>query len=235
MNQLFKQIDLESQLKFIFPLLLMVYVPAIVLLALMTFFAQWMGIEISNLTRDTVSVLCDMTSGETCPPSYTGVLSNLGILFWTASATISIFTAGVLMIPPTQAQEPHTRNAIFFLLAMGLLSALLLFDDLLLLHEKVYPKVGLPEKLAFGLYGLLFLITLIRFRTFFLKTDFLLLAIGFGFMALSIVVDTFPEDWSSFHHLFEDGFKFLGVVGWCTYLTTVSAKQLRAAPHKRTV
>lgn len=231
MIQLLKQTSFESQLKFIFPLLLMVYLPAIVLLALMAFFAQWQGIEISNMTRDTVSVLCDMTAGEYCPPNYTGILSNLGILFWSASATISIFTASVLMMEPTQGKPPHTRDAIFFLLAMGFLSALLLFDDLLLLHEKVYPKVGLPEMFAFGLYGLWLLISLIRFRIFFLKTDFLLFAIAFGFMALSIVVDTFPEDWSSFHHLFEDGFKFLGVVGWCTYFTTVSAKQLRAALH----
>ena len=46
-----------------------------------------------------------------------------------------------------------------------------------------------------------------------------------GFAA-SLLVDQVPEDVIPFHHLFEDGFEFLGICSWLAFVAQAAIRQL---------
>ena len=196
--------------------LLAMLLPIIGLLAVLVVVSLQFDIPISVFTRDPAAIAH--------VPLYSGLISNIGVLFWCASVAISFFTVVTLV------NTDHDGKPLLFLLAMSVLTGLLMLDDLFLFHEKIYPRVfGLPEKGAFVIYGLYLLACLIYFRTVVLKSNYIVLLLSFVLMGLSIAVDTLPEGWSQFHHLFEDGFKLLGIVSWFAYFSSLSAKQIQLA------
>jgi hypothetical protein len=88
------------------------------------FLLHWtQDVPFGNLTRDPTAIME--------APFYTGFLSQLGIIFWAATAAISLFSATV--IAPTFASEKR------FLYASGLFILMLAADDLFLLHEGLFP------------------------------------------------------------------------------------------------
>ncbi len=133
-----------------------------------------------------------------------------------------------------QASGP--RGAYLF---AGLLSFLLMLDDLFILHERVFPMYfDQAEKALFALYGVLVLTYLLLYRDFLLRTDWLLLALAFGLFAGSLAFDFISEE---IHipqrHFFEDGAKFAGIAGWTAYHTRTAGTQLLAlarAPVQQT-
>lgn len=167
-----------------------------------------MGISIAMFTRDPVEV------AHITP--FIGVASNLGVILWSASATICLFSWAIL-----RHSLGETRFSTF-LLCSGLMTILLLLDDLFLFHEIVFPRYfGVNEKIVFIGYGGLILCWMVMFKKCILKTEYLILLIAFGFFGLSLFIDTFQYriesvigDWRI---LFEDGFKLLGIVGWLGY------------------
>ena len=200
--------------------LLIVYLPILAILGALVFASVQFDIPISVFTRDPVAVAH--------VPLYAGLISNVGILFWCASAVISFFTVVVLL------KTDHDRQPLLFLLTITFLTALLMLDDLFLFHEKIYPRfLHIPEKAVFVLYGIYLLACLIRFRSVIFRSHYFVLLLSFVLMGLSIAVDMLPEDWSAFHHLFEDGFKLLGIVSWFVYFATLSAKQVEIALSSR--
>jgi hypothetical protein len=46
-----------------------------------------------------------------------------------------------------------------------------------------------------------------------------------GFAA-SLLIDQVPEDVIPYHHLFEDGFKFLGICSWLAFVALAALEQL---------
>jgi hypothetical protein len=53
--------------------------------------------------------------------------------------------------------------------------------------------------------------------------------VSLGLWGLGLVVDlTFEESWSRWHHLFEDGFKFLGIAAWMAYSVITSLEFVAA-------
>ncbi len=78
----------------------------------------WKGIRIDQLTRDPSSIM------RIRP--YIGFLSNIGIFFWSATATVC-FLGGKLITNNERLKR--------FLLASGLLTLFLGLDDLFLFHE----------------------------------------------------------------------------------------------------
>lgn len=85
------------------------------------------------------------------------------------------------------------------LLTFSFLMAWLAFDDLLLIHEEIglwlaeslerQDDRSLLEAPVFALYGLVWLVWLLRFRKTILRTPYLLLMLAFVALGTSIVID----------------------------------------------
>lgn len=175
---------------------------------------------IGTLTRD------PMTVANLHP--ITGVVSNVGVLTWAVGAAVSLFTAVVLL------RRGDERPFALFLLTAGLLTAWLLLDDFFLLHEIILPHyLGLTERPLFLIYGTLGLGWFFLFRNEIRQTDFLLLLSGVFFFGASILIDGFQENVQAvvgeWRILLEDGFKFIGIFGWCAYLVRCCARRLTTA------
>lgn len=110
----------------------------------------------------------------------------------------------------------------------GLITLMLLVDDLFLLHEEVYRDYLLiPEKITLFAYGSIVLLYLAVFRKTILQTNFLLMGLAITFFALSIAVDLLTGNDSQIGFLLEDGAKFLGIVGWSAYLVNLCLQMMR--------
>lgn len=170
----------------------------------------WAGIPMGKMTRDPISVAR--------VPAYTGFVSQTGILFWSATAAICIFSAVVLTKTHGDAETKR------FMAVAGLLSLVLGLDDAFLLHEKVFPFLGVPELAVYAGYGGLALGFLFRFRSLISGTESVLLGAALTFFAVSIAVDLLLPSGvvgRNMHYLLEDGSKLVGIVSWLAYFFRV--------------
>ena len=196
--------------------LLLAYLSALLGLCVLAWISSTIGVPVSDFTRDPVAVMR--------APFYTGLLSNLGILLWCATAAITLFGAAVL------DKRGQRREWVLFLRWSGLVTTVLLFDDLFLFHERVFPEfLNIREGYVLLCYGLLMLVYLGIFHREILQTEFLALVLAGGFFAGSILVDRLPENWMPWHHLVEDGSKFLGIVTWFLYFSRTTTSLIRRA------
>ena len=156
---------------------------------------------------------------------YLGFFSNLGVLLWTSSATICLFTYFCL--------SPKTQGGVWesFLLFSGFLSAFLAIDDWLLFHEVVFTLyTGLPEELFFIIYAIILPTYLIKFKKLIAnKTEFYLLILSIFLFVLSLIIDLilqqFTNLWSrQISQPVEEGLKLLGIVTWLLYFARTSQK-----------
>lgn len=139
-----------------------------------------------------------------------GMLSDLGILLWCASAAISLFALFSL--------ERRNGESARFLLAAALLSLYLMFDDLFQIHERLAPDyLGVPEKLVLATLALSQLAFLVAFRRLILRTGCLFLVLALGLFALSLAADLGHFASHGAALLVEEGCKWLGIAAWCSY------------------
>jgi hypothetical protein len=177
------------------------YIPMLILVAMIVLVGHQLSIPLTYLTRD--------PSATTGDSPFIGALSNLGVLFWCASVAICFFSFTLLQ------KTGNIGGFSAFFGFGGLISLILLLDDLLLFHETVFPLyLNIPEKLVFLSYGLILLGYITRFRKLILKTDFIFLMFAFGLFGLSIFIDLLDLRISI---LFEDGTKLFGIVSWFGY------------------
>jgi hypothetical protein len=162
---------------------------------------------------------------------FLGAASNLGILLWTAAASLAFFTAARLR------GEFEARETRAFLVWAGLLTTWLLLDDLFMLHERLLPDVvGIPQWLTVLMYGALLITLLARFREVVAVTDTRLLGLSLGSFVFSAGIDQAPGTWHTWEGLvfLEDAAKLFGIVSWLAYfamtceasLATVSDRAL---------
>lgn len=206
------------------PVLLWFYLPIIAILAIV---AGTVDIHLGALTRDPLALLNQ--------PFYIGFFSNIGILFWCAAAAICFFSFALLQ------NYYRSRKMHSFILYSGIVTSVLLLDDLFLIHEEVAPKyLFIPEKFVYLIYAVMLLVYLVKFRKTILKTDFSLLILALGWFALSIVFDKgyIPLSPSmvkrGFDFYLEDGAKLLGIVSWFAYLAKVCGGCIGAFLDQRT-
>lgn len=193
------------QFKALMPVMLLAYLPALAVLVGIAFAALATGRRAWFFTND-LFVLGNL-------PFYAGILSNFGILLWSATAAICFFATVVLR---GDDQMRHWRR---FLLMSGFFTSLLLFDDLFQVHRIFYPKyVHFTSVLAYCLYGFLSLWYLFCFRKQILETEFLLILFALLFFVLAVVFDTLPL-LPRGRTAFSDGLKLLGIVSWFTYFS----------------
>lgn len=192
------------------------YGAAGLLLAAVAAGAHLSGTPPSRFTRDP-AVLLDASP-------LLGLISHAGVLIWTATAAITLFTA-VLLRGRNEERERWT-----FLAAAGLLTFWLMLDDLFLFHEWLFPEVlGVRTRIVFAAYILLCGLFLVRFGRLILgRTNYPALALALILLAASVAVDILPERWFQWDSLFliEDGAKLLGIAGWFAYFADVSREFL---------
>ena len=178
---------------------------------------QWKGIPLGNLTRDPSNILNS--------PFYLGAISSFGIMLWTATATLCIFTG---TIGRHTASNSDICN---FLVASGLFTAALMLDDLFLFHEKFFPYyLHIPEYAVYSIYLLTGVAFFLFFRKFIFQTNFLMLFAAAFFLGLSIVADTLTnniED-TSIKFLIEDGLKLFGIMNWFMYYVHLCIGEINA-------
>lgn len=192
---------MRTPLKSLLPILMWLYMPMLILVGMIVLVSRQYSISIADLTRDPSA-----TTGHT---PFIGTLSHVGVLFWCAAVAICLFSFVLL-----QKTGSIGEFSAFFLFG-GLISLILLLDDLFLLHETVFPLyLNIPEKIVFLSYGLMIIGYITRFRKLISKTDFILLIISFALFGFSIGID-FLELRISI--LFEDGSKLFGIVSWFGY------------------
>lgn len=190
------------RLRSTFPWIILVFLISSLLVGMMLVLHVWQEIPIGDMVRDPTAV-----AGVSI---YIGFLSQFGIFFWAGAATVCLFSAIVLR------PGPGRYDTRFFLLMSGLLSLILGFDDVFLLHEAFFPHIGIPELFIFSCYGLFVFYYLLRFYRTILNTDFLLLGMALGFFALSVLLDLLDPQFLD-PDLWEDGAKVVGIVSWLIY------------------
>ena len=109
----------------------------------------------SQMLHDAYSAVQNMRCGQF--PPLLGVVSCLGIIVWAVARAVPGFMALVML----------QRRAIqlgLFLLSQSAITGILVADDLVLMHEMVFPRFSIDEKVAFAVYICLVDLWVTRFR-----------------------------------------------------------------------
>lgn len=211
--------DARRQFRESWPTIVVVWGVTAVLLGGLLVLHVWKGIPIARLTRD--------PNGVSGYPAHTGLFSQLGIFFWAASPTICLFSTAVLT---RRGQQLPLKR---FFIASALLILLLACDELFMLHEVVWPRWGIPEKVVLSGYVGLTLLYLLWFYPVILQTGYPLLFMAFAFFGLSVLLDMGELPTANLHYFLEDGTKLAGLVSWTGYFFQVGLHALnRAVPEK---
>lgn len=208
---------LYTQFRSFLPVLLRLYVPTLLMLAIVAGVSVFTHQQVEHFTRDPVAII------NSHP--FLGAISNIGILFWCATAAIYLFSAAFLRLHRVKGE------ILGYLLSLGSMTLILMIDDLFLVHDMIFPKyLSIVEEFPFTLYGLMLLLWLLKFRRHILTTDFLLLLLAFGFFGLSVGMDVLEGHLAlPMNYLFEDGCKLFGIVTWFAYGLRTSLQALEAA------
>jgi hypothetical protein len=194
-----------------------VWLPMLILLGVTKLFSTTRGITLRQLMLDPTEVMH--------VPFYIGIVSDIGILLWAATVSICLFVSTFL----AQWVSKAWRN---FFLASGLLTVVLLLDDLLRIHDEILPVyLGIKGDFIGIVYVLLISLYLFRFRTLILQQPYEFLVMALGFFAISVAIDVAPTALKEQFAvrdvlLFEDGAKLLGVANWLAYFVYLSAAVL---------
>ncbi|MDQ3703666.1 MAG: hypothetical protein M3437_00310 [Chloroflexota bacterium] len=212
--------SLWGQARSLPPVLLLAYVPALLVLAAVFATSLMSGIPVAYFLRD--------AAGTLQVPSYIGLVSDLGALLWCACAAVCFFGSALLR---KVGAGNEAREWSSFFLAAGLITTVLLIDDLFMLHEnvsQVHWRFG--EKTIFALYGGMFLIFLARFWKRIASTDSLVFLLACGLLGMSVLFDQWNEPFGdnvpAMRLLLEDGAKLLGILTWLLYFARTSLARL---------
>jgi len=155
-----------------------------------------------------------------------GVISNIGVLMWCASAAICLFSWTLLRY------RENTAQFVRFVLYFGFMTIILLIDDLFLGHESI-SAFGISDKVIYGVYVVIVLCGILTFKDTILKTEYSVLLVALCFFALSIFFDIIQHyiqavlgQWRIF---LEDGFKLLGIIGWFGYWSSCCFSKINEA------
>ncbi|MBK4730213.1 hypothetical protein JJD41_10120 [Oxynema sp. CENA135] len=168
------------------------------------------NIPMGHLSRD-LSVIANL-------PAHAGFLSQIGIFFWSGTTGICLLSYKVV------SNFPRTDPIKRFFLISAIFTLILGIDDAFVLHEDIFPAIGIPEKLVLLSYALFLSFYLVKFFRVILQTEYLLLVTPLFFFGLSIFIDLLSRlrpDFLGIHDdirlLLEDGTKLVGIVSWFIY------------------
>lgn len=191
------------------------YVATFILPALLLGFVIWQPwFEPRWMFMDALTAAREST--ECCHASY-GIISQAGLLLWSATAAIALF--GALVIRAQGA--PIERQA--FLIYAGLLTGWLVLDDAYLLHESILPGLGLSQTLVQLAYAAAALVYLGLNRALLRQSEWPILVAAGMAMAASMGLDLVIAVQSDLVGIIEDALKFYGYVLWAVFHITTTA------------
>lgn len=155
-------------------------------------------------------------------PWYTGLVSDLGVLVWCVASCVAATSAYVAWLDG----RPRAAR---FLIEGSLVGALLMADDLLLLHSDVIPRhLGVPKRGVELAEVAIVAVWLAANRVELTRTRYqLLVAAGVAFAA-SLLIDAMADGRSVRALVAEDGAKLLGIQAWATYFVATARDILRS-------
>jgi hypothetical protein len=157
---------------------------------------------------------------------YFETLSRDPIQILNASAAILFFSSKISSLQKRPEKET------FFLFFSGLLTLLMLIDDLFLMHDVIFPDyVKINEMVFYFFYGLSVIAIFLYYFKIILNTDYVLLIMSFLLLGLSAGTDEILTFGIKVIHpyIFEDGLKFLGIIAWFAYFSRTSYKFIKPA------
>jgi len=181
---------------------------------------RFKGIPVGDFTRDPANTFDSAF--------YIGSITYIGAILWTVTATTCLFASLVLRSRGGSGDLQTSR----FLLVSGLFTAMLLFDDLFLFHEIVFPKyLGISDYVTFSVYAAIALSYVVVFRRLILSTPFLTLILAGALLGLGMIADKLYDDAldTSAKFLIEDGLKFMGITTWFVYYVRLAVSECCAA------
>lgn len=161
----------------------------------------------NDFSRDPVTVL----EG----PAYIGFVSSLGAVAWAVGCGACLVGALAL--------SGRVRLA---LACGGLLTAILMADDLLLVHEAYIEFVGLPMVAAPLIYAGLSIAFLVVFREFLRRHGLWILLVACALFAASAAIDFALDEDAPF--IVEDGSKLFGIVTWSGFFVLATVQEIQA-------
>ena len=180
---------------------------------LQPWFDKWLIYVDPLLAAEMTEVCCDRSLG---------MASNIGVLYWAVGAACCGFAAAVLR--GRTGVKPKAR----MLAQAALLTGFLGIDDLIMLHDSVFPRLGVPEMVTFGVYGLLGLSYLVMNWRLILQEEPWLFLAAVGFLVVSLGVDaTDNKAQLLWKQLLEEGAKLMGIAGWCVWHVRVASRAVR--------
>lgn len=170
--------------------------------------------------RITAAELLSDPAEVTGAPWYLGALTSVTLLVWAAGAALHL-VAGV-------ALRAHPERLGAALTALGLVTLVFAADDAFLAHEILIPWIlGIPEVVTYGIYGVVLLAVLVRYRSVLLRQPeasvLVLAVVAFGG---SVALDVLGWD-STARRLAEEGLKLLGVLAWAVFPARIMVRSLR--------
>jgi len=147
-----------------------------------------------------------------------GIFSNIGILLWASSASVSLFSFFV----PIQSNKSRLNS---FLLSGSIFSIILCLDDFFLIHERF-----INERLVSVFYVILSFVLLIKFWKI-IRNNFFLFFLPSFLLGISLLIDNLQNLFLShllLSQILEEGFKFSGISCWLYFWIFISMKKIRS-------
>lgn len=213
---------LRSQSRSMWRLLFFLYIPVCLLFLLVGLLSRVLDdLTLSLLMRDLV-----ITARL---PVFAGFVPQVEAILWSASLTVCILTWVVL-----RRRGGEFDRSKRFLLQFGILTAVLMVDDIFLFHGEIAPKqLNIDKNIVIAAYLVMVCAFVYSSRREILSSEYLLLTLALGLFAVSILLDALPLQYLSlprllgqFRFFLEDGFKFAGTATWLTYFFRYAVGQI---------
>lgn len=186
------------------------YALSIAIIIGMLVVSLWVDIPIVNFTRDPADLHHF--------PVYDGILSNLGVLVWCSTAVVCLFSL---------TKHDVGKMMRRYLASSGILSLILLIDDLFMVHDRLLPQYTLlPQVTMYVLYALFIIIWVITFRDIISYTPSVVLLAAAVLFGVSIITDVVADLIGVSlpgMRLLEETTKFLGIISWFMYFAHVGS------------
>jgi hypothetical protein len=166
------------------------------------------------------------------------VVSQLELVLWSASLVVCVFSWAVL-----RQRRVDFSGPVRILIHFGLVTAVMLVDDLFQFHGDIAPKyLGINKSFVLAVYLLLILYFLYSNWTEILSSEYFLLLLTLVLFGGSSFLDILPLDSSGVPHLgrqvryiLEDAVKFAGIATWLTYFSRYGFQQVSSMIGWRSV
>lgn len=157
-------------------------------------------------------------------PRYIGWAAHLTALVASFGAAAALF-AGLLV---RRQRGPGAHSG--FLLATGVFTTVIVLDDVLQLHDWVFPALGVGERVVFLTYALMLVALVWRWGRPIVRDNLELALLAGVFLGFSVAMDQFADPRWAYYHLLEDGAKLLGLAMWTAYLVRTGLQLALLAP-----